>query len=150
MLTFPQLVGQLGILLHGPLRWSAFVEDVLFELSQGLLVLLPLQPLVLPEVHSVGEDQAHTLAVVLAVVMLVCDASDALQLVGVPCSYEYIVRVFIAVPFSSDKLPDATEEDLVEDNRVVGAPVKLSDLAVFINPFREEAVDGATSIPVIA
>ena len=95
-----QVPGHLEVLLDGCLGWDGLVEDVLLELSQYLLVLLPLQAFVLPQVHVVWEDQVHAPVVVGVVVVLVGDAIDALQLVGVPCGYDYLLGVLVAVPLT--------------------------------------------------
>ena len=63
------------------------VEDVLLEPLEGLLVLLALEPLVLSEEHPNREDHTHTLVVVFVVVVRICDAVDALELVRVPSSF---------------------------------------------------------------
>ena len=111
---------RLEVLLYRRLCWDGLVEDVLLELPECLLVLLPLQSLVLLEVHAVREDEVNTPVVVLVVVVLVGDAVYALQLVGAPSGYDNLVRVLVAVPLDPRQLPDATEEDLIKDNGVVG------------------------------
>ncbi len=62
--------------------------------------------------HAVGEDQVQALVAVLVVIELVGDAIDALQLVGVPCSFDYLLRVLVAVRLDSGKLPDAMRKIL--------------------------------------
>ena len=71
--------------------------------------------------------------------MLVGDAVNALQLVGVPCSYDYLLRVLVAIPLDSGKLPDTTEEDLVEDNRVVGLSSNLAILLSSVMPMEKSS-----------
>ena len=126
------------------------VEDVLFELREGLLVLLALEPLVLPEEHPDREDHIHALVVVLVVVVLVRDAVDALELVRVPGGYYDLVGIALAVPLDPREVPDGAEEDLVEDYDVVGAVVELSQLGALRQPDAEELVDGAAVLLVVA
>ena len=44
------------------------------------------------------EDEVNAPVVVRVVIALVGDSVSALQLVGVPCSYEDLVRVLVATP----------------------------------------------------
>ena len=97
------------VFADGRRRRYGVVEDVLFELREGLLVLLALEPLVLPEEHPDREDHIHALVVVLVVVVLVRDAVDALQLVRVPGGYYDLVGVALAVPLDPRKVPHGAE-----------------------------------------
>ena len=53
-----------------------------------------------------------------------------LWLVGVACGDDYLLGVLLAVSLDPSQLPNAAEEDLVEDYGVVGAVVEPSHLAV--------------------
>ena len=114
------------------------------------LALLALEPLDLLEEEVRGEYRVHAVVVVLVVVVLVCDGVDALELVGVARRHNDFIGVALAVALDPHQLPHAAEQDLVEDDGVVAAVVKLRHFCVLHEPNAEELIHGAAVLPVLA
>ena len=127
------------------------VEDVFFELSEGVLVGLRLQAFVFLQGDPSGENCVDAVVHVGLVVDLVRDEVDGFLLLRVARCEHNLAWVSLAVPLDAGEHPNVREVDFVKNDDVVRSVVELAYLVVrvFGQTYAEKLVQGRAVLAVV-